>query len=108
MHEWVEKHGYVTRIMADEKELDFPGTEIVLVRFKEGKHDHYHKKKIETFYFTKGEGRMVIEGEEKEIKPGSFFLIEPNVKHAIINDSPEILEALVFKTKNSPGDTFMD
>lgn len=106
MPEWILKQGYKTRLLADENELNLPGTQIQLIRFKSGKYTHHHEKKTEFFYFTKGEGKVIIKGKEKKIVPGSTVLIKPNIKHSFINESGSILEAIMFKTNNSNDDTY--
>lgn len=104
MPEWITKKGYMTRVLADEKDMDLAGTQIQLVRFKEGKYLHYHKKKTEFFYFIKGTGKISINGKKKKIAPGSTFLIKPNMNHTITNESGGILEAIMFKTNDSKDD----
>lgn len=108
MPEWIAKKGYETRLLADENDLALAETQIQLVRFKEGKYAHYHKKKTEFFYFTKGKGELIIDGEQKKIVPGSTFLIKPNIRHTFINESDTVLEAIMFKTNNSKDDTYTD
>lgn len=56
---------------------------------------HYHPKAEETYYILKGAARMVVEGEEFELRPGDALLILPPEKHQIFNDSSEDLEFLV-------------
>ncbi len=108
MSDWIKKKGYETRLLADEKDLISVGTQIQLVRFKEGKCAHYHMKKTEYFYFTKGNGKLIIDGEDKKIVPGSSFLIKPGKKHTFINESGNVLEAIMFKTNNSKDDTYSE
>ncbi len=108
MPEGITKKGYMTRVLADEKDMDLAGTQIQLVRFKEGKYPHYHKKKTEFFYFIKGNGKIIIDGKEKKIAPGSTFLIKPNIKHAFLNESGGVLEAIMFKTNDSKDDTYSE
>ncbi len=108
MHEWIHKEGYKTRLLADEADMDVKGAQLQLVRFKEGKYVHYHKKRREFFYFTKGNGKVIINGAEKKIEPGSTFLIKPRVRHAFVNESKELLEAIMFKTNDSKDDTYSE
>lgn len=108
MHEWIPKKGYETLLLADESDLSSKGTQAQLVRFKKGKYAHYHKKKTEFFYFTKGEGKVIINGKEKKIVPASAFLIKPNMKHKFINESSDVLEAIMFKTNKFQDDTYTE
>lgn len=104
----VKKEGYETTELADEKALACFGTQIQLVRFLEGKYEHYHKKKTEFFYFLKGKGKVLMEGKEIPLQEGVSVLVKPGVKHTFIRESREPLEAIMFKTNSSPDDTFTD
>lgn len=42
MPEWIRKKGYETRLLADELDMELKGTEIQLIRFKDGKYTHHH------------------------------------------------------------------
>ena len=107
MHKWIIKEGYETQLLADESDLSLNGTQIQLVRFKEGKYTHHHKRKTEFFYFTKGTGKVIIDNIEKKIVPGSSFLIKPNVNHTFITSEGD-LEAIMFKTNDSKDDTYTE
>jgi quercetin dioxygenase-like cupin family protein len=105
---WIKKSGYSTFLLENENELDSPGSEIQLVRFEEGKYAHYHKKKTEYFYFLKGKGKAIINGEEIIIKQGTSILVKPNTIHTFISDPTEPLEAIQMKTNNVVEDTYSD
>jgi mannose-6-phosphate isomerase-like protein (cupin superfamily) len=106
---WVKKEGYETKILATEDHLASSGVEVQLVRFHQGKFEHYHKVKTELFHFTSGFGKVVIEGVESVIVPGTTLLIHPGMRHMFVNESPDIpLEAMMVKTNNNPNDTFSD
>src|SRR5256885_7780592 len=47
--------------------------------------EHYHKRTEEIYYITHGEGRMRIETETREVKPGDAIAIPPGLKHKIWN-----------------------
>src|SRR5690242_9201521 len=51
--------------------------------------EHYHPKTEEIYYITHGQGRMRIEGELREVKPGDAIAIPPGQKHKIWNTGSE-------------------
>lgn len=56
--------------------------------------EHYHPKAEEIYYITQGTGRMRIEGELREVKPGDAIAIPPGKKHKIWNTGAETLHLL--------------
>ena len=56
--------------------------------------EHYHIKCEEIYYITHGTGRMRIEDELREVKPGDAIAIPPGQKHKIWNTSQETLRLL--------------
>ena len=56
--------------------------------------EHYHPKCEEIYYITHGTGRMRIEGELREVKPGDAIAIPPGQKHKIWNTGNETLRLL--------------
>jgi mannose-6-phosphate isomerase-like protein (cupin superfamily) len=56
---------------------------------------HYHPQAEETYYMLKGEGRLVIDGVEHNVRPGDAILISPPEKHQIFNEGGEDLEFVV-------------
>jgi quercetin dioxygenase-like cupin family protein len=107
MAEWIDKGDYEVKIVAEAKDLGV-NAQIQLVRFKKGRYVHYHKKRTEFFYFFNGKGKAVLDGAEKEIAKGSFFLVKPYVKHAFVCESAKPLEAIMLKANNEHGDTYTD
>lgn len=53
---------------------------------------HYHKVSEETYFFLKGEGRMVVDDEERDVSEGDAVLIKPTQIHHLYNDGTETLE----------------
>lgn len=107
MSDWVEKEGYATCLQATEENLNTAGTEVHLIRFQEGKFSHYHKSTTEFFYFTSGNGRVLLDGTEHELLPGSTVMVRPYVRHTFINDHEEqLLEAVLVKTNTCVEDTY--
>lgn len=107
MHEWIEKNGYDTCLLAAADLLSTIGTEVHLVRFRQGKFRHYHRKTTEFFYFTAGTGRLVLDDREVRLFPGISVRIKPYVRHAFINDSDkQHMQAVMIKTNVHPNDTY--
>lgn len=53
--------------------------------------EHCHPKAEEIYYITHGTGRMRIEGEMREVKPGDAIAIPPGKKHKLWNTGAEVL-----------------
>jgi len=106
MNEWIDKDGYSTCRLADAAHLRCPGTEIQLVRFHQGKTEHYHKTKTEFFYFTSGCGSIVIDGVTSTLRADISVVVHPKQRHTFINDSNEPLEAIQIKMNSTSDDTF--
>ena len=47
--------------------------------------EHYHVRTEEIYYITHGTGRMRIDGETREVKPGDAIAIPPGCKHKLWN-----------------------
>jgi len=56
--------------------------------------EHYHIRTEEIYYITHGTGRMRIEGEMREVKPGDAIAILPGQKHKLWNTGAETLRLL--------------
>ncbi|HLX71047.1 MAG TPA: cupin domain-containing protein [Verrucomicrobiae bacterium] len=56
--------------------------------------EHYHPKAEEIYYITQGMGRMRIEGELRDVKPGDAIAIPPGKKHKLWNTGTETLHLL--------------
>lgn len=56
--------------------------------------EHYHHRTEEIYYITHGIGRMRIEGELREVKPGDAIAILPGQKHKLWNTGSEPLRLL--------------
>jgi len=65
---------------------------------------HYHERVEETFYFTKGAPRMVVDDRQMRIRPGDAVRLEPREAHNIVNDTDEAIEAVFMKTPHDPAD----
>lgn len=47
--------------------------------------EHIHSKTEEIYYVLKGRGRIRIDGEEREIRPGDGIAIPPGTRHKVWN-----------------------
>ena len=56
--------------------------------------EHYHPKCEEIYYITHGTGRMRIENETRDVKPGDAIAIPPGQKHKLWNTGMETLRLL--------------
>lgn len=56
--------------------------------------EHYHPKCEEIYYITQGVGKICIEGELREVKPGDAIAIPPGQKHKLWNTGNEVLKLL--------------
>ena len=50
----------------------------------DGAKPHYHKICTELYYVLEGEGQVVLDGEQCEVRKGSMVHIPPGVVHAAI------------------------
>jgi mannose-6-phosphate isomerase-like protein (cupin superfamily) len=48
---------------------------------------HYHPIVEESYFILTGQGRMIVDGEEKMLSAGDTVAITPNAIHQIFNDS---------------------
>jgi mannose-6-phosphate isomerase-like protein (cupin superfamily) len=56
--------------------------------------EHYHTRTEEIYFITKGTGRIRIEGQVREVKPGDAIAIPPGQKHKLWNTGTETLHLL--------------
>ncbi|RME96358.1 MAG: cupin domain-containing protein [Verrucomicrobia bacterium] len=56
--------------------------------------EHYHVRTEEIYYVTHGHGRIRIEGEERDIRPGDAVAIPPRARHKVWNIGTEPLRFL--------------
>lgn len=56
--------------------------------------EHYHPRAEEIYFITAGTGRMRIETDVREVKPGDAIAIPPGKKHKLWNTGPETLKLL--------------
>ena len=56
--------------------------------------EHYHLRAEEIYYITHGAGRIRIDGEEAEVRPGDAIAIPPGRKHKLWNTGATVLRLL--------------
>jgi mannose-6-phosphate isomerase-like protein (cupin superfamily) len=56
--------------------------------------EHYHPVSEELYYFVAGSGRMRLEDEERDVRPGDCVLIAPGAIHKLVNTGDEPLRLL--------------
>ncbi|MCS7368388.1 MAG: cupin domain-containing protein [archaeon GBS-70-058] len=89
--EW-EKTDYGKRKTLANMELGIPAiVRYVVIEGTVDPHSHPHG---EIIVVLKGEGKVIFEGWEKEIKPGDIILIPPNTKQGIKKTGKEDVEAI--------------
>ena len=56
--------------------------------------EHYHVQTEELYLVTAGEGRLVIDGEERRVGVGDCALIPPGARHKLFNTGAGALKIL--------------
>jgi mannose-6-phosphate isomerase-like protein (cupin superfamily) len=56
--------------------------------------EHYHVRTEEIYYITHGTGRIRIDGETREVKPGDAIAILPGQRHKLWNIGKDALRLL--------------
>jgi len=56
--------------------------------------EHYHPRTEEIYYITQGTGRMRIEDETRDVKPGDAIAIPPGRRHKLWNTGGDVLRLL--------------
>ena len=69
---------------------------------------HHHLRVEETFYFTSGTPKMIVDGGEYRVREGDAFRIEPGEVHNIVNDTDQPIEAVFIKGTFDPEDKVDD
>jgi len=60
---------------------------------------HSHRGSEQVYVIVRGQGRMIVAGEEQAVEPGSLIFIPPGAEHAIYNPGSE---PLVFVSAAAP------
>jgi len=89
-----------------EDDFKCEGAKFQIIKFKSHTDvkPHYHKKRTELFYVTKGTGKIIINKESFRVKPDDFFLCEVGDVHQFVNDTNDEFIILVFRTNEPKED----
>lgn len=53
--------------------------------------EHFHRVTEELYWFVSGTGRMRLDGEERDVRPGDCVVIPPGARHKLLNTGDEPL-----------------
>lgn len=56
--------------------------------------EHYHRVTEELYYITAGAGRLRLDGEDRDVRPGDCVVIAPGMVHKLWNTGDEPLKLL--------------
>lgn len=56
--------------------------------------EHYHRVTEELYYVTAGRGRLRVDGEERDVRPGDCIVLAPGAVHKLWNTGDEPLRLL--------------
>ncbi len=56
--------------------------------------EHYHRVTEEIYLFTAGRGRLRVDGEERDVRPGDCVVLPPGAVHKVWNTGDEPLRLL--------------
>lgn len=68
-----------------------------IVSVAKGK-EHVHKAYEETYYILSGQGTITLDGDTREIRPGTVVYIPAQMPHSLESTSPEPLVFIIFGT----------
>ncbi len=76
----------------------------------DGARAHYHKRATELYYVLEGEGKVILDGREKEVRKGTMIHIPPGVVHSALGKMrvlvvgiPDIDDSDVFYVGDDEG-----
>ena len=104
--DWQAGRGYRKRRLLSADELRQPGALLQVVVVPPGSHipPHSHATSVEVYVVRRGVCELVVNGEQREMRPGDILLMEPGDVHELTNRGAEGFELLVFKTNAEKGD----
>ena len=68
---------------------------------------HYHADTTEVYYVLEGTGRMELNGEWVDVKPGSVIQIDAGTRHRLIADD-EVTTVVMAMPAFNPADEHFD
>jgi mannose-6-phosphate isomerase-like protein (cupin superfamily) len=70
---------------------------------------HYHKNTAEVYYILQGTGRMELNAERVEVRPGSVIRIDPGTRHRLEGlNGQEVTTVVVAIPAFDPNDEWFD
>ncbi|HVL11738.1 MAG TPA: cupin domain-containing protein [Gemmata sp.] len=68
---------------------------------------HYHRETTEVYYILEGVGKIELNGEWREIRPGITVWIEPGTRHRVVSEAG--IRTIVFAIPAfDPADEWFD
>ncbi|HSA83987.1 MAG TPA: cupin domain-containing protein [Patescibacteria group bacterium] len=106
--EWQGRFDWQKAILFNEEDLEAKGSKMQVIKLQPGGviEPHYHKVRTEVFYVLKGQGSILLNGDEFQSKEDDFFLCQPNTTHEFRNTGTDEFIVGIFRT-NDPGDADM-
>jgi mannose-6-phosphate isomerase-like protein (cupin superfamily) len=89
--------------------IDLTGMEMSVNKMPPGTSvpfSHKHKANEELFFFIKGQGQFLIDGELIEVREGSAVRVAPEGVRAVRNNSTEDLYYIVIQAKDNSLDAY--
>jgi len=88
-------------VLIDRTETEL--TEVALNEWRAGLDGppHAHSEKDQIFYIVSGEGKIILGGETKYVKPGCMVYVPANLEHQSITTGDEPLGYILFNVFNS-------
>jgi len=73
---------------------------VIQGRMKSDYHEHENVEQV--YYFIKGCGKMLIDGQEYPVKEGDAVHLPPETQHQVINDGEDEIEHLIISAIVEP------
>ncbi|MBT8171828.1 cupin domain-containing protein [Candidatus Bathyarchaeota archaeon] len=96
---WLEKQGYLKKILLTEKDLKSKGNIVQIIKNKAHTEikPHFHQKMTEIYHILKGNALIFCGDIRVRANPGDTLLCEPGEVHGLNNDSDQDFLFIVFK-----------
>jgi quercetin dioxygenase-like cupin family protein len=89
----IPKQGILSRTLYNDDQL-----KLVLFGFSEGQELSAHTAPMPaSIYFLKGEGSLTLGDEQMPVHAGSFAHMTPNLRHAIVAQTPLVMLLAIMK-----------
>jgi len=89
----IPKQGILSRTLYNDDQV-----KLVLFGFSEGQELSAHTAPMPaSIYFLKGEGSLTLRDEQMPVRAGSFAHMTPNLRHAIVAQTPLVMLLAMMK-----------